>query len=79
MGAEAARTWFRPKEAALYVGLSKAYLAKLRKEGGGPPFRKLGRVVSYARGDLDRWLERHPLVTSTSHGAGCEDLAAGAP
>jgi hypothetical protein len=32
-------------------------LAVLRCRGGGPPYRKYGRVVLYQRGDLLAWAE----------------------
>ena len=45
------------KGAATYVGVSKSLLIKLRSEGGGPHFLKLGARVVYDTSDLDRWLE----------------------
>lgn len=57
-----------PKQAALYSGISKSFLAqdrhdKLngRKNGrtSGPPFVKIGRKVLYRVEDLDAWLQAH--------------------
>jgi len=48
-------TRVRTREAALYIGLSPATLAKWRCLGGGPPFAKLGRAVVYELRDLDAW------------------------
>ena len=45
-----------PPEAARYIGLAVATLAKARCWGGGPFFIKLGRRVGYRRQDLDAWL-----------------------
>jgi hypothetical protein len=45
-----------PSEAAKYLGLAKATLAKCRCWGGGPPYLKLGRKIAYRRFDLDEWL-----------------------
>jgi hypothetical protein len=47
---------------------SVAYLAKLAVVGGGPPFRKGGRVPLYTTDDLDSWAQSKigPLVRSTS-------------
>lgn len=45
----------RTREAAEYVGLKKSTLDKLRIEGGGPTFLKLGRAVVYDIADLDEW------------------------
>ncbi len=55
----------RPREAAAYIGLAPATLAKLRCRGGSPNFLKLGRKVVYAQADLDAWLAAR-RVTSTA-------------
>jgi|KBSSwiStaDraftv2_1062776.scaffolds.fasta_scaffold795816_1 excisionase family DNA binding protein len=44
-------------EAAQYVGLSESTLAKLRLNGKGPLYCKLGRRVLYRPPDLDQWLQ----------------------
>ena len=46
----------RPQDAAMYLSLSQNRLAKLRLEGSGPIFCKVGRSVTYRREDLDAWL-----------------------
>jgi predicted DNA-binding transcriptional regulator AlpA len=43
--------------AARYVGLSESTLAKLRLNGNGPTYCKLGRRVVYRLADLDAWLQ----------------------
>jgi predicted DNA-binding transcriptional regulator AlpA len=43
--------------AARYVGLSESTLAKLRLNGNGPVYCKLGRRVVYRPADLDQWLQ----------------------
>jgi predicted DNA-binding transcriptional regulator AlpA len=45
------------KVAARYVGLSESTLAKLRLNGNGPTYCKLGRRVVYRPTDLDQWLQ----------------------
>jgi predicted DNA-binding transcriptional regulator AlpA len=45
------------KVAARYVGLSSSTLAKLRLNGNGPTYCKLGRRVLYRPTDLDQWLQ----------------------
>ena len=45
-----------PLDAARYLGLSAATLAKLRCVGGSPEFMKLGRRIVYERAALDSWL-----------------------
>ncbi len=50
----------RAPAAALYLGLSKSTLAKMRLRGDGPVFCKNGpRVVAYRISDLDEWLARN--------------------
>ena len=44
------------QQAAAYVGVSVSYLNQLRVAGGGCPYRKIGRRVTYSRDDLDEWL-----------------------
>jgi len=45
------------KEAAGFLNLSPRTLEKQRVAGGGPKFRKFGRRVVYALGDLEAWAE----------------------
>jgi predicted DNA-binding transcriptional regulator AlpA len=44
-------------EAARRVGLSESTLAKLRLNGNGPIYCKLGRRVVYRTADLEQWLQ----------------------
>ena len=53
------------KVAARVVGLSESTLAKLRLNGNGPVYCKLGRRVVYRPADLDRWLQSR-TATDTS-------------
>jgi predicted DNA-binding transcriptional regulator AlpA len=45
------------KTAAHFIGLSESTLAKLRLNGNGPIYCKLGRRVVYRPSDLEQWLE----------------------
>ena len=55
----------RAKEAAEYLRVSPATLAKLRCLGGGPRFAKpSARLVLYDRQDLDAWLRRAGCSTA---------------
>jgi predicted DNA-binding transcriptional regulator AlpA len=45
------------KVAAGIVGLSESTLAKLRLNGNGPIYCKLGRRVVYRPADLEEWLQ----------------------
>lgn len=55
-------------EAAPYVGLAIPTLQQMRVKGNGPAFLKLGRAVRYRQSDLDEWLEKR-VVRSTSDAA----------
>lgn len=45
------------REAAIYVGLSKSTLEKMRRRtDAGPPFAYLEGSVRYRIDDLDKWL-----------------------
>lgn len=52
-------------EAADYLRLSPRTLEKLRVLGGGPRFRKFGRRVLYAAGDLEAWADDHSYAMTS--------------
>jgi hypothetical protein len=52
-------------EAAEYLRLSPRTLEKQRVIGGGPRFRKFGRRVMYAVGDLDAWAADRSFETTS--------------
>ena len=52
-------------QAAEYLGLSPTTLEKLRCAGTGPKFAKLGRAVRYRSSDLEEYLNKR-MVSSTS-------------
>lgn len=52
-------------EAARFIGLSQSTLAKLRLNGNGPIYCKLGRRVVYRREDLATWLESRVARNTT--------------
>ena len=54
--APAPDTLLNTSEAAQRLGVSESFLAKARMQGTGPPYRKLGRSVRYAPGDLNQYL-----------------------
>ena len=43
-------------EVAEYLGTSPSQLARLRFEGKGPTYVKLGRSVRYRWGDVEAWV-----------------------
>lgn len=56
---------FMSRDAARIVGLSESTLAKMRLNGNGPVYCKLGRRVVYRPADLEQWLQSR-TVTDTS-------------
>lgn len=50
------------KQAALHLGISVAKLAQMRARGEGPVHTKIGRMVRYARRDLDAWAAAHRVA-----------------
>ncbi len=54
------------KQAAFLTGYSVYWFQRMRWQGGGPPYRKIGRSVRYPEDQLLKWLESHRLRTSTS-------------
>ncbi len=48
-----------PKDAAAFLKLSLAWLAKARMRGDGPPYIKLGKSVRYSKVALLDWLKSH--------------------
>jgi hypothetical protein len=55
--------------AAGYVHLAPQTLARLRCEGGGPPFCRAGRKIVYRVEDLDGWLEGRRFSSTSEYGA----------
>src|SRR5262245_41200712 len=51
------QTVLHARDAARFVGLSESTLAKLRRNGNGPTYCKLGRRVVYRPADLEEWLQ----------------------
>ena len=47
---------FSTAQASQYVGMARQTLARLRVEGSGPAYFKLGSKVAYRRSTLDAWL-----------------------
>jgi excisionase family DNA binding protein len=56
-------------EAARVLRLSERTLERLRLQGGGPRYVKANRSVRYREADLEAWIEKR-VVNSTSEEAG---------
>lgn len=48
-------------EVAKIVGMSVAWVRRLRQRNDGPPYRKLGGRVRYDPAELKAWLASRPL------------------
>lgn len=55
-------------QAAPYCGFTRVHFAKLRSEGRGPAYLRIGRSIRYLRSDLDAWLQRFRVATFESGG-----------
>lgn len=64
------RSMLRTPQAASYLGVSAATLAKWRVFGGGPRYRKLGRVVVYDPAELEQWVEARSRTSTSPDAAG---------
>lgn len=53
---EQERRYLRTRPAADYIGLGKSTLEKWRMTGDGPVYSSFGRVIVYARDDLDAFV-----------------------
>ena len=56
-------------EASEYTGISKAQLSKLRQQGRGCPYSRIGSsrtkaLIRYKRTDLDAWMDLHSIRTT---------------
>ena len=52
------------REAAKYLGLHADTLRKLRREGGGPPYARIGRAVRYDLRELDRFMAERSYAST---------------
>jgi excisionase family DNA binding protein len=51
--------WLDTKEAARHVRLHPDTLRRLRREGRGPRYCRIGRLIRYLVDALDEWLLGH--------------------
>jgi excisionase family DNA binding protein len=56
-------------EASVYLRLSRRTLERLRVEGTGPKFVKIGRCVRYIKSNLDDWLTARSVRSTSEAGA----------
>lgn len=56
----------KPDKASEYLGCSQMTLARMRHEGRGPRYVKLGGRVFYRKADLDAYVEAGVIETTDS-------------
>jgi predicted DNA-binding transcriptional regulator AlpA len=61
--AQPAYTVLRERDAANYIGMSRAWFRQGRMHGRGPVFVRTGRSIRYLTRDLDAWLDAHRVDT----------------
>lgn len=47
---------WKPEQAAAFLGLTPARLARMRSDGIGPAYVKFGRVIRYVPGECHRFV-----------------------
>lgn len=68
---------FRQPVLVAITGLSAAFFERARWEGFGPKYIKLGRAVRYKKADVLAWIEKRPVVSSTTEAAAKFDPQSG--
>jgi hypothetical protein len=61
------------KKAAAWLGLSAAYLNRLRVTGGSPAYHRVGRRILYSYADLSAWIASRRRTSTTDTGEGKRD------
>jgi excisionase family DNA binding protein len=63
------RSWLTPKEAAALLALHPDTLRRYRREGGGPPFTRIGRVVRYSLAAVEAWMAQRSATSLADEAA----------
>ena len=62
------KEYLSTQEAAEYTGISRSQLAKLRSNGRGCKYIRIGSptkaIIRYRKSDLDKWLEQNMICTT---------------
>lgn len=67
--------YFTPREAAELLRTSTSTLAKRRLYGDGPKFCRIGRAVRYRKADLDEYMARSRVQSTSEYVNGGGDHA----
>ena len=61
--------WLSTRGAAKYSGLGFSTLAKLRLQGTGPVYTKVGAKILYNTIDIDAWLQSKRVANTSQYAA----------
>lgn len=61
--------WLTTKQAAALLALHPDTLRRYRRDGGGPPFARVGRVVRYKLAELDAWMAQRSATSTAQEAA----------
>ena len=67
--------YLRPREAAEFLRTSTSTLAKRRLNGDGPKFCRIGRAIRYRKSDLDEFMARSRVHSTSEYVNGGGDHA----
>lgn len=62
-------SYLTTRGAAKLLGLHPDTLRRLRREGGGPPFVRIGRAVRYRLDVVDAWAAARTFKSTTDEAA----------
>jgi hypothetical protein len=62
--------FLRTPKAAKWLDLSESHLCKLRVQGLGPPYSKVGKAVLYNINDLNAYMAARKRRSTSDDGAG---------
>jgi excisionase family DNA binding protein len=57
-----------PVEAARILGVKRQTLSVWRLNGRGPRFVRVGRLIRYRRGTIEKWLEGNEVSSTSNSG-----------
>ena len=55
------RMYLTPKQVQKIFGLSEKWLANMRWQKRGIPYRKVGNKILYKRSDIEAYIEKHTV------------------
>lgn len=61
--------WLTTKQAAALLVLHPDTLRRYRREGGGPPFARIGRVIRYKLAVLEAWMAQRTATSTADEAA----------